>query len=140
MALRTSLYKARRTLAADPLALAASCELIVHCRHFCNFLNSHHRAEDNSVFPMLENSHPELVPVIKNLMQDHVMIENLVLELETAIVAGARSAEVEQHLDGIEAVIETHFAYEERQLVAILDATTGLGTDVGATLGQPLDP
>lgn len=133
MALRTSLYKARRTLAAVPLALAASRELVVHCRHFFNFLNSHHRSEDHSVFPLLENSHPELVPVVKKLMQDHVMIENLVLELETAIEAGARSDGLEQHLDGIEAVMETHFASEERQLVAILNATTGLGTDAGDT-------
>ena len=41
----------------------------------------------------------------------------------------------ERHLDGIEAVMESHFRYEERALLSVLD-----GLSLEADPGQVLDP
>jgi hypothetical protein len=56
------------------------------------------------------------------------MIEHLIGGLDQALTRGAPAEETLRHLDGIEAVMETHFRYEERQLVAVLDASPGLGS------------
>ena len=50
------------------------------------------------------------------------MIEHLIGELRRAMDAGAATEEKARHLDGIAAVMETHFRYEERRLLDVLDA------------------
>lgn len=106
----------------------AARELLLFCHGFCLALSGHHRAEDGALFPQLVAAHPELAPVVAKLKQDHSMIEHLIGGLDAALTRGAPAEETLQHLDGIEAVMETHFRYEERQLVAVLDASPGLGS------------
>lgn len=110
-------------------------DLLVYCWGFCAALTGHHSSEDSALFPRILEDHPELAPVIANLERDHTMIAHLVADFERALRAGAPRDEQLRHLAGIEAVMETHFRYEERQLVAVLNATTGLGDDATAVLG-----
>lgn len=72
------------------------------------------------MFPALLNEHPELADVVTSLKRDHDMLSHLLGELQNALSAGSDRAILDRHLDGIEAVMETHFRYEERMLLAPL--------------------
>lgn len=49
------------------------------------------------------------------------MIGHLIGQLERSLSSGTTTADKLRHLDGIEAVMESHFRYEERRLLAVLD-------------------
>jgi hemerythrin-like domain-containing protein len=99
-------------LAGDPL---------LYCWGFCAALDGHHRGEDRALFPRLRAERPDLAPVIAQLVQDHNMIDHLIGDLRRAMGAGASTEEKTRHLDGIAAVMETHFRFEERRLLDVLD-------------------
>jgi len=61
-------------------------------------------------------------------MTDHNMLEHLLGGLTAAIDEGADDDALHRHLDGIGAVMETHFRYEESQLLTVLDALALEGT------------
>jgi hemerythrin-like domain-containing protein len=103
-------------------ARPASTDLLLFCRGFCAALSGHHSAEDGALFPEIVAARPDLAPVIAKLTQDHSMIEYLISGLEASLRTGGSPEELHQHLDGIEAVMETHFRYEERQLVTVLNS------------------
>ena len=93
--------------------------LPAHCVAFCAAVHGHHTAEDTSVFPLLAREHPELAPVLAELEHDH----RQVAEILRRLAAGPSPDE----LAGLEALLESHFTYEERKLVAALNA---LGADL----------
>ena len=109
-------------------------ELVLYCRGFCTALDQHHRGENRVLFPAIEAAHPELSPVLRNLEQDHSMSDFLLTALGAAVDSGVASSEIQRHLDGIGAIMESHFAYEERQLLHVLDALA-LREDPRAVLG-----
>lgn len=94
---------------------------LLHCWGFCAALSSHHAGEDRALFPRLVERHPDLAPVVRQLRQDHSMIEHLIGGLRRALDDGASTAEKLRHLDGVEAVMESHFRFEERRLLDVLD-------------------
>lgn len=102
---------------ADPLARTP----LLHCWGFCTALSSHHAAEDGTLFPDLVERRPDLVPVVRQLGQDHSMIEHLIGGLRRALDERAPAEEQLRHLDGVEAVMESHFRFEERRLLDVLD-------------------
>lgn len=109
---------------ADPRA-----DLLVYCRGFCTALTRHHTSEDAALFPELERRHPELGAVVRALRQDHGMIAYLLADFEAALdrVQAASGGpvtalEVARHLDGVGAIMESHFRYEERALGEVLTA------------------
>ncbi|MDY0908683.1 hemerythrin domain-containing protein [Microbacterium sp. CFBP9034] len=121
--LRAALELARDSV--DEGADAASgpaADLTLFCVGFCSALDGHHRSEDAGLFPELRAEHPELGPVIDKLMQDHSMLSYLLADLRAAIDGGAEPADLHRHLDGIGAIMESHFAYEERQVLVPLAA------------------
>lgn len=132
--LRDALAIVREAVRAGDDPRAAPAELILYCRGFCAALDQHHRGEDRALFPAIEAAHPELSPVLRNLEQDHSMIDFLLTALGTAVDSEAAPPELERHLDGIGAIMESHFAYEERQLLHVLD-TLALRQDSSAVLG-----
>jgi hypothetical protein len=95
-------------------------DLLLFCHGFCTALNAHHRGEDRELFAEVTAQHPALAPVVAQLKQDHAMIEHLLGAFAQALDAGAPRAELERHLDGIGAIMESHFRYEERQLLDVL--------------------
>lgn len=113
---------------------AAARDLLLHCHGFCVALDGHHRAEDRSLFPAIEAARPELAPVITALQQDHSMIAHLLAGLRAAVDAEAAPDRIDGHLEGIAAIMENHFRYEERELLAVLDAL-GLDLDPATALG-----
>ena len=113
----------------DPTVATASLagDLVVRCRAVCTTLGAHHRDEDAALFPWLRRAFPGLDPVVDRLEQDHAMIGTLLSDLEHLVGAGAPGDLVLQHLLGVDAVMESHFRYEERELAALLDASDGAG-------------
>ncbi|MGX6601172.1 hemerythrin domain-containing protein [Micromonosporaceae bacterium Da 78-11] len=106
-------------------------ELGVHCLTFCAAVTRHHTAEDTSVFPTLAARHPALRDFLAELERDHQVIAGLLTRLAVAS-AGQVPEEVYSELDGIAAVLETHFIGEEKRLVAVLnelDLPVDLGYD-----------
>jgi hypothetical protein len=97
-------------------------DLLLYCHGFCTALTGHHVGEDRELFPVVAERHPELGPVLRRLEQDHSMIAGLVAGLEHAAHVSAPPADLERHLAGIAAIMESHFGYEERQLLTVLDA------------------
>lgn len=109
-------------------------DLLLYCHGFCQALSGHHRGEDRHLFPAIAEQHPELRDTLRYLQQDHAMIEHLVGGLQRAVEERRDRTELERHLDGIGAIMESHFRYEERQLLAVLDALR-LKAGVEETLG-----
>ncbi|MFJ8885006.1 hemerythrin domain-containing protein [Streptomyces sp. NPDC102402] len=127
--LRNALALARAGLDGGDPADAAT-DLLLFCHGFCAALSGHHRAEDGSLFPELVRARPDLAPVLAKLTQDHNMIEHLIGGLQQAVADSTDPEVAHRHLDGIEAVMETHFKYEEKQLGAVLD---GMDADFDRT-------
>lgn len=102
-------------------------DLRTHCLTFCSILEEHHSGEDRQLFPFLAEQHPELAPVIEELMRDHRQVAAIlerVAELSRELDAQPDPAEVARvriELDGLAALLENHLTYEERKLVPILD-------------------
>jgi hemerythrin-like domain-containing protein len=97
-------------------------DLLLYCRGFCAALDGHHRAEDQTLFPAIAAAHPDLRPVLRKLEQDHSMIAYLIGGLNAAVHRSAGADEVRKHLEGVGAIMENHFRYEERQLLTVLEA------------------
>lgn len=127
--LRHALALARAALDSGDPADAAT-DLLLFCHGFCAALSGHHRAEDGSLFPELVRARPDLAQVVAKLTQDHNMIEHLIGGLQKAVADSTDPEVAHRHLDGIEAVMETHFKYEEKQLGAVLD---GMDADFDRT-------
>lgn len=121
---------------AEDLLSAATADLLVYCRGFCSALDGHHRSEAAALFPRLQKSHPELAEAVGKLLQDHSMIDYLLAGLEAALSRpGSTPQEVVRHLDGIDAVMETHFRYEEKVLAAALDELDDETLDLPTAFG-----
>jgi hemerythrin-like domain-containing protein len=133
--LREALRAARSAVAASSADSGATRDLLLYCRGFCVALGEHHRGEDGALFPAIEAAHPALAPVLRNLVRDHSMIDYLLTALSAAADADASPGELTRHLDGIHAIMESHFRYEERQLLAVLD-TLALDGDPRVVLGS----
>lgn len=122
--LRAALDATRAALVAGQSGPDAASELSLFCIGFCSALDGHHRSEDDALFPVLRAEHPELGGMIDKLMQDHAMLAHLLAGLREA--AHADHATIEGHLDGIAAIMESHFRFEERE---ILEPLRGLYLD-----------
>ncbi|WP_210650950.1 hemerythrin domain-containing protein [Nocardioides sp. SYSU D00065] len=96
-------------------------ELLLFCHGFCSALEGHHRGEDSLLFPAVEAEHPDLSPRLRKLEQDHAMIGTLLAGLQSAVDAPADPLAIGRHLDGLAAIVESHFAFEERTLNDVLD-------------------
>ena len=96
-------------------------ELLLYCHGFCVALSRHHVAEDVALFPELSARHPELGDTIRKLRQDHSLIAHLIAELEHAVATADSSEQLALHVEGIGAIMESHFRYEERQLLEVLE-------------------
>ncbi|WP_163544052.1 hemerythrin domain-containing protein [Occultella kanbiaonis] len=120
--LREAMTLARDTVEDSDPTEPAPRDLLLYCWGFCSALTGHHRSEDAALFPQIEAAHPDLAPVLRGLTRDHSMLDHLIGELGRTLEAGAAREDTLRHLDGIEAIMETHFRFEEKQLISVLDA------------------
>ncbi|OLT11685.1 hypothetical protein BJF78_26380 [Pseudonocardia sp. CNS-139] len=110
-----------------------------HCAAFCRALTTHHTSEDASAFPLLAAAAPELRPVLAKLAEDHVLVASLLTQVEELVAAlPPEPSDVEltrfaQSIDGIAAIMESHFTFEERRIRDALDRL-----DPGAHTGEEL--
>lgn len=132
--LRGALQVTREALAAGSPAGEVSRDLLLFCHGFCTALTGHHEGEDRLLFPAVAAAHPELADTLRYLEQDHSMMNHLISGLQQAVDRSAPPSEVERHLEGLGAIMESHFAYEERQLLGILQQLD-LRADPGEVLG-----
>ena len=132
--------KLRAALAAAQDALdggeaeSARSDLLLYCHGFCVALGRHHVGEDTTLFPELRALHPELARTIAALEQDHAMIGTLLAKFERAIRSSESTESLALHLEGLAAIMESHFRYEERQLLDVL-ATLDLDQDPSVVFG-----
>ncbi|MEL4319987.1 hemerythrin domain-containing protein [Leifsonia sp. YIM 134122] len=127
--LRQALAAARETVESGGDTASVARDIRLFCWGFCVALDGHHASEDTALFPEVVRQHPELQPIIAKLMQDHRMIAHLIRDLERALQSGAEPALLLGHLDGIGAIMTSHFGYEERQLLGVLDTIEVSSTD-----------
>lgn len=132
--LRAALAATRDAIDRGEAAPDSAAELPLFCIGFCAALDGHHASEDRTLFPALRAEHPELGDVIDKLMQDHAMLSHLIGALRTAVEREEDTSSVERHLDGIGAIMESHFRYEEREILGPLRALA-LDRDVVDVLG-----
>lgn len=132
--LRDALQVVRDAVDDGSGADAATRDLLLFCHGFCAALTGHHEGEDRHLFPAVAEAYPELAPTLRALQQDHSMIGHLVGGLQKAVDAAATPDELDRHLEGIAAIMESHFRYEERQLLKVLDGLA-LTADPAEVLG-----
>ncbi|MFS0699761.1 hemerythrin domain-containing protein [Cellulomonas sp. 179-A 4D5 NHS] len=133
--LREALDLAREQLEDAGTPDRPATDPLLYCWGFCAALSGHHRSEDTALFPRLTQQQPELAPVVAQLVQDHHMIEHLLGGLTEAIRLDASTDEKLRHLDGVEAVMTTHFRYEERRLLDVLDGVLDDSVSPGEVFG-----
>jgi hypothetical protein len=92
--------------------------LLVHCFVFCDALASHHQAEDSGMLARLLRVRPELSTVIAKLTEDHEMIAKMLARVKELRDPDA----VRRELDGLAAIVESHFRFEERAIGEALDS------------------
>jgi hypothetical protein len=132
--LREALKITRAALGSGPQDQQPSRDLLLFCHGFCAALTGHHEGEDRDLFPAIAAAHPELRRTLRLLEQDHSMIARLLSEMQATVATAARPADLEQHLDGIAAIMENHFRYEEDKLLPVME-TLALDADPGQVLG-----
>ncbi|GEA87127.1 nitroreductase/quinone reductase family protein [Cellulomonas cellasea] len=119
-AFRRELALVRDEVARGGTRLGA--QLRVSCLTVCAGLHRHHEAEDTGMFPMLGQD-PSLAPVLDRLRAEHAVIKDLLDELQA--VVGADVADRDTTLREVDRLVDElgrHLAYEEEQLVPVLDA------------------
>jgi len=130
LALRTAEDAAR--ISAD--IADASRDLLLYCHGFCVALDGHHRGEDALLFPALVEQYPAAARVVSMLRQDHDMIATLLAEFDSAVRSRESPATLALHLEGVAAIMESHFRFEERELEPLLDQLE-LHADPAAVFG-----
>ena len=132
--LREALGLVRTMVAGGDADPAVMTDLLLFCRGFCTALTRHHEGEDRHLFPAIAAAHPELEETLRKLSQDHSMMSHLIAGLEEASSRSAGRGEMHSHLEGLGAIMESHFRFEERALLEIL-ATLDLAADPEEVLG-----
>ncbi|KXK61941.1 cation-binding protein [Micromonospora rosaria] len=132
--LRDALQVTRDAVHGGAGAEPATRDLLLFCHGFCAALAGHHEGEDHHLFPAIAAAHPELRDTLRYLKQDHSMIAHLLSGLQAAVERAATPVEIDRHLEGIAAIMESHFRYEERQLLSVLD-TLALEAEPREVLG-----
>lgn len=111
-------------------------DLLAHCLGFCSALTTHHEGEDSGLFTELVRVRPDLAATVGALQEDHWLITQILGNVQRLAeeardgVTVARREQLKGELDGLAAIMESHFRYEERAIGAALDR--GL-TDTGWT-------
>ncbi|MDG1739080.1 MAG: hemerythrin domain-containing protein [Paracoccaceae bacterium] len=93
------------------------------CGRECQMLNFHHDAEEQQVFPALEQAGPAgLFNVVAKLRAEHLVVHELIGRLETAAAdlvqepSEAQLQNTRQVFDILENVVRSHFSYEETEI------------------------
>ncbi|MFB7939179.1 nitroreductase/quinone reductase family protein [Streptomyces sp. NPDC056049] len=99
-------------------------ELRRRCLTFCAGLATHHGGEDAGLFPYLAREFPEKAEVFERLRSEHDTVARTLEDLRglLARVEDTGPGELRPAFDRLRSELETHFAYEEAELVPLLEA------------------
>ena len=97
-------------------------ELRLRCAGFCTALTRHHTGEGTSIFPLLAGRFPALAPALAKLDEEHVVVARLQEEIQRLVEEEADPARLRAEFDRLKSELDSHFAYEERTIVAALNA------------------
>lgn len=93
------------------------------CGQECQFLNFHHMAEEQVVFPALERQGGDgLRKVVQRLRDEHEVIHALLEDLGSCAAAAidradaASFAELKHAFEKLDRTVRSHFGYEEGEL------------------------
>lgn len=132
-ALRERLALLRREAAASAGHRAAEAarpeDLLGHCLSFCTAIHTHHTGEDSQLLPELRAAAPDLAPAIDKLIEDHHLVAGILQRIRELLAPGrppSGPGALVRELDGLTAILESHFGYEERRIAKALD-TLGPG-------------
>ena len=105
---------------ANPLAQ----DLLTHCLTLCGVMHTHHSSEDGQLLPELRAADPTLSAVLDSIIQDHILVASLLRRIVEVCAPNNRAPmeKVVRELDGLAAILESHFTYEEQRIGAALDA------------------
>jgi hypothetical protein len=121
--LRSQIAKVRAGLGQHRLS---DDVLITHCLAFCDALTSHHRGEDEGLFARLLLERPDLAGTVAKLIEDHEMIAGILSRIRRLADRAAGSGDVDldavgREFDGLIAIMNSHFGYEERSISRAID-------------------
>jgi hypothetical protein len=92
------------------------------CGRECQMLTLHHTIEDHTMFPALHRASAGLRNVVDRLRQEHLIIHQLLENLEAAARSAIAQpdretfAELKQAFVALERVVRSHFGYEQEEL------------------------
>ena len=91
------------------------------CSRYCGVVTQHHGIEDDSVFPHLRRSEPELGPVIDRLTEEHHVIHDAIQDVDAALVHHITHpgdfTRVGAAIDFLTDALLSHLSYEEHEIV-----------------------
>ncbi|MFC7550054.1 LLM class flavin-dependent oxidoreductase [Plantactinospora sp. GCM10030261] len=91
------------------------------CARYCAVVTQHHSLEDGAIFPHLRRTEPGLAPVLDRLQQEHVVIHEVIEEVDRALVALTQRpgdlTELRKAVDLLSDTLLSHLSYEERSIV-----------------------
>jgi hemerythrin-like domain-containing protein len=91
------------------------------CSRYCGVVESHHRLEDDSIFPHLARSEPELAPTIDRLTEEHLVIHDAVQQVDRALVDHINHPQdyspIQAAIDFLGDALLSHLSYEEHEIV-----------------------
>jgi iron-sulfur cluster repair protein YtfE (RIC family) len=97
------------------------------CGQECQMLSGHHGIEDQAVFPVLhEAGDAGLKKVVERLMAEHLVVHELIEELETRAIAAIQNptpeayAQLKSSFADLSTCVLSHFGYEEKELEDVL--------------------
>jgi hypothetical protein len=128
--LREKLARLRAQIEDGPPQQALARDLRAHCVAFCSAVTRHHTGEDAGAFAVLARDVPELRPALDELERDHRIVAGILRRLEDQLDAS--------ELDGLAALLESHFVYEEKKLVAALNSLDTRAGTAETLLGWPI--
>jgi hemerythrin-like domain-containing protein len=119
--LRDALDLARAAAELGESPTPPTQDQLLYCWGFCLALTGHHRGEDDVLFPAVVREHPDLAGTVASLERDHSMIDHLLGAYRLSLDAGHDPETLLRHLEGIGALMESHFRFEERRLLPVLE-------------------
>ena len=118
---------------------ALTPDLRTHCVAFCGAVGRHHTSEDRTAFPALAAQYPELRDTLDGLARDHHVVAGILQSIEAVLTSGDDLVRARSEIDGLAAILESHFRWEERAIVAALDGLPEPDLDAERLFGRDSD-
>ena len=115
---------------------ALTPELRTHCVAFCGAVGRHHTGEDRTAFPALAAQYPELRDTLDGLARDHHVVAGILQSIDAVLTSSDDLVQARSEIDGLAAILESHFRWEERAIVAALDGLTDREVDAERLFGR----